>query len=299
MKKNLLLVLAVIFCNSFAFAQIPNNGFENWTTTGTYSTPDNWATLNSMTAPLGVFTATKGTPGSPGSSYLKLTSKTVTGVGVAPGVAVSGTINTTTFKPKSGFAFSSRPQSLTGSWQYMYGASASDVGFISVVLTKWNASQQKRDTIAYGKRDLTGMAMGWAAFSVNLNYRNASNPDSCIIILSASGATPANNSYLYVDNLAFAGSVTGIAKGFTSGAKLAVYPNPARENITIEFAVAKAEELKIQLTDVTGKVVQEIYSGNVSGNFNYQFSSSDLASGIYLLKINTDSGTEIRRIVIE
>ena len=73
MKKILLLIIAVVSFNFTASAQIPNNGFENWTTVGTYSNPDNWATLNSLTAPFSIYTATKGMPGSPGSSYLKLT----------------------------------------------------------------------------------------------------------------------------------------------------------------------------------------------------------------------------------
>ena len=44
---------------------------------------------------MAVYTCVKGTPGNPGTSYLKLVSKTVTGFGVVPGVAVCGTINET------------------------------------------------------------------------------------------------------------------------------------------------------------------------------------------------------------
>ena len=44
---------------------------------------------------MAVYTCVKGTPGNPGTSYLKLVSKTVAGFGVVPGVAVCGTINET------------------------------------------------------------------------------------------------------------------------------------------------------------------------------------------------------------
>lgn len=71
-----------------AFAQIPNSGFENWTTMGSYSNPDNWDQLNAMTNPNSVYTCVKGTPGNPGSSYIKLTSKTVGTMGVMHGLAV-------------------------------------------------------------------------------------------------------------------------------------------------------------------------------------------------------------------
>ena len=76
---------------------IPNGGFENWSMPNGYNVPDSWATLNDLTAPLTVYTCTKGTPGSPGASYLKLTSKSVAGIGVVPGVAVSGSLNSSSF----------------------------------------------------------------------------------------------------------------------------------------------------------------------------------------------------------
>lgn len=74
MKKSMYTFFAVCSFVATATAQLPNPGFETWTNMGTYENPDGWATLNDLTTMSGIYTATKGTPGSPGSSYLKLTS---------------------------------------------------------------------------------------------------------------------------------------------------------------------------------------------------------------------------------
>ena len=60
--------------------------------------------MNNMSSIASVYTAEKGTPGSPGTAYLKLTSKMV-GPAVMNGVAVSGVLDSMTMMPKSGFAF--------------------------------------------------------------------------------------------------------------------------------------------------------------------------------------------------
>ena len=123
MKKQLFTILLGVLAASTAIAQVPNNGFETWTSMGSYENPAQWGTMNNTTAPLGIFTAQKGTPGSVGASYLKLTSKTFSST-VVPGIAVSGVLDSMTMMPKSGFAYNQRPASFTGKWQHMiYGSS--------------------------------------------------------------------------------------------------------------------------------------------------------------------------------
>lgn len=216
-----------------AVAQIPNGGFETWTSMGGYNTPDGWDNLNAMTDPMSVYTCTKGTPGSPGTSCLKLTSKTVSGMGVAPGVAVSGVVDQTTFLPVSGFAFDQRPVSLTGKWQYM--AFGADQGHIAIYLTRWNTVTNMRETVASKTQNLSGMAMSWANFTINLTYTSGDAPDSAMIVLAASGDSPVNGSYLWVDNLAFTGTVVGIEESSLSLAAVSIYPNPATDNLTIDL----------------------------------------------------------------
>ena len=262
-------------------AQIPNNGFENWTVTGNYSTPDGWGNLNPVTSAGSVYTCLKGTPGNVGTAYLKLISKTVSGMGVVPGIAVSGVLNPVTHQAVSGFPYTNRPASLTGKWQYM--AYLSDKGYIATYLTKWSTTLHKRDTIAFNVTLLPGMVMSWQSFTTALSYKSAETPDSAMIILSASGNTPVNGSYFYLDALAFSGGNVGIPESMASSA-LTVYPNPVSGNsITIDAINHEITVNMVEIFDISGKLVSRIVTDNHLLPVNADVST--LRAGTYILRI--------------
>jgi hypothetical protein len=276
MKKIYTLIL-LAFLPILIHAQIPNNSFEDWTSTGNYNVPDQWGNLNSVTEASGSFTCIKGTPGNPGNSYLKLISKEITGMGVVPGIAVCGTLNTLTRTPVSGFPYSGRPESIDGNWQFM--AEGEDQGYISVLLSKWNQTENRRDTIAFCYNPLPGMIMSWRSFSFPLNYLSSQNPDSAIIVASASnanGSVTANYSYLYLDNLSFAGSVAGV--GEKSAGSISVYPNPAEDYIKITPSGSKTS-VKAMICDPKGTILSEI---EINGATN--ISISNYPSGVYFIR---------------
>jgi hypothetical protein len=268
-----------------SLAQIPNYGFETWTSL-TYNNPTSWDNINSTTTASGIYTTEQGTPGVTGSSYLKLTTKNIIGVGVVPGIAVSGTINKTTLKPVSGFAFNQRPTSLTGSWQYMvYSAKGvADSGYIDIQLTRWDATMSMRDTVVGVHYRLPGMKMKWNAFSIPLAYvDNVNYPDSAVITLSASGSTPTAKDFLYVDNLAFSGTqlTTGIA-GISGNKKFNVYPNPASDKINFELPVTNNSKADIQILNLQGIIVKSIKDVDATSTISVDISG--LPTGNYILK---------------
>ena len=298
MKTNLLFIAAVSLMSTASYAQtIPNAGFENWTTT-TFSDPDNWGTFNSTTAPLGASTVEQGAPGNPGSFYIKITSKTIAPLGIVPGVAVTGIINIATQSVSGGFPISSRPAKLTGKWQYMsYGIT--DTGSVTVLLSHWNTITHAKDTVSYTHRLLTGMVMSWASFNIILNYQSSSlTPDTAMIVLAASNATPANNSYLYVDALAFTGSV-GIDENSSSAKMLSVYPNPSSNLLNVSFTLENSSNVKVQLLDLSGKLLQELNSKSSVGENTLSMNLEGIDNGIYFVRLLTDNGTETKKIVIE
>ena len=306
MKHFFFLALAIAGERLLAQTVIPNAGFENWTAVGTYSLPDSWGTMNNSTASFSVYTATKGTPGSPGTGYLKLTSKT-TGSTVTGGIAVSGKLDTLTLQPKSGFAYNLRPANFAGKWQYMvYGNS---IGSIRVLTTKWNATAMKRDTIAHAETNLTGMAMSWANFSIPLTYLDSLRyPDSCMIVLKASGANPSNNDYLWVDNLAFTGTVavytptvdtTGLPQLSTSITQVQVWPVPARDNLQLNIASNLATEAKLQVFALTGQLLQTQHINLQNGSTLCTLNVSNYARGTYILQISSNNNTLSKQLIIE
>ncbi len=296
MKKSIFTIIACLGIITTTKAQIPNFSFENWTNAGTYEIPDMWGTMNNTTKLASIYTATKATPGSPGNSYIKLTSKTV-GTSVVNGIAVSGKLDSLTMTAKSGFAFAQRPFSLTGKWQHMiYGSSQ---GSIQITLTRWDVGLNQRVTVASANQVLSGMAMSWANFTIPLTYADGNFPDTCIITMKASGNAPTNNDYLWIDNLLFAGSVTGINKVANYISSINIFPNPATEKITVELNTKIQSTITLQIIDVTGKLISENNIGEVYGKYSHELNTSGIAKGTYFLKISTNDNFEVKKIIIE
>lgn len=293
--KNINLLVVTFFMSTYiSFSQIPNNGFENWTSMGSYSNPDGWATMNEMTDMNGVYTATMGSPGNVGASYLKLTSKKI-GQSIINGIAVSGEINPITMEPKTGFPFNGLPKSLTGNWQYMSSSS----GSTSVLLSKWNVNTLRRDTIAYAFQTLKGMAMSWASFEINLDYRMSTIPDSCIITFKSSGTSPSNYDYLYVDNLSFNYSVANIDDIRSENKSVDIYPNPVKEELNISMHVINDIDIKIQIIGNDGKLIYSKELRKTNGNVNHMIDTSLFPKGIYFVDISSETISETRKIVIQ
>lgn len=299
MKKSFLTIVAATLVSVSTFAQIPNNSFENWTSAGSYSNPDGWDNLNSMMSSMSIYGCTQGTGGATGGglSYLKLTTKNVGGMGMMPGVAVCGVMDMMTYKAISGFPYTQKPQSLAGSWMYM--PTGSDVGFVSVYLTKWNSGMMMRDTIAFVNNTISTMVMNWTNFSLNLTYNSSATPDSAIIIFSASGTAPVANSYLYVDNLSFTGGTTGVEDIGNFITNISAYPNPATENISIELNINQLSSVKLQLVDLAGKLIKEVNAGQIQGKYNTVINTTGIIAGTYFLKVSANGAVEVKKIIIQ
>ena len=294
MKKLILAALSVATALT-SNAQIPNAGFETWMNMGSYENPDSWSTLNDYTTAAGIYTAEKGTPGSPGSSYLKLTSKTAGGT-VANGIAVCGTIDPVTHLPKSGFAFSGQPVSFTGKWQHMiYGTSQ---GSINVQLTRWDATTNARVVVATANKTLTGMAMSWANFTIPFVYTDAQAPDSCIIVLRASGSMPTDQDYLWVDNLAFSGSVAGLNED-TLLAGVDIFPNPTSDKVHVSILSANQENAVIELVSVSGAVLLQRKENLEHGPNTIEISVEPFPSGNYFVAVHVGMERVMLPLVIK
>ena len=296
MKKSILSIVTATFISVSAFSQIPNPGFESWTAVGSYSVPNGWGTMNNTTAISNTYTATKGTPGSPGTAYLKLTSKTI-GTAVVNGIAVSGVLDSMTMMPKSGFAYNTRPANFTGKWQHMiYGSSQ---GSIKVTLTRWDSGMGVRIPVASGNVTLSGMAMAWANFTIPLTYTDGNNPDSCIIVMKASGSAPTNNDYLWVDNLAFSGVVTGIQNQESLLSNVNVFPNPSAELINVNINLKSEQKISLELIDLIGNVIISKDLGTLQGDSKQCLNVNGIVKGTYFVRVVSEKGITTKKIILE
>ncbi|MEI6898348.1 MAG: T9SS type A sorting domain-containing protein [Bacteroidota bacterium] len=298
--KAIYTAFALILLPCLSFAQIPNFSFEDWSNFVSYDNPDHWASMNSITAGVGQFTCEMGTPGNPGNYFMKLTSRTLSGLGTVPGIAVCGVLNTTSRKPVSGFPYSDRPASFKGKWQFM--AYGEDQGFISVVLSKWNIDTHQRDTVAYIDQALKGMQMSWASFDLEFNYINylsSGAPDSALIFCSASNAhnaPTANYSYLWLDSLAFAGTVGGMEER-NRGTKFIAYPNPTTAILNISFSEKQIPPLSYFIIDELGQT----YNPNIlkQGHESVTVDVATYHPGIYSFVIQTRDNIRTTRFIIK
>lgn len=77
------------------------------------------------------------------------------------------------------------------------------------------------------------------------------------------------------------------------------YPNPFNPQTLIGFSLPKGTNVKIIVSDVSGKQVSEpVNSYYVSGNHSVNFNAAELASGIYFYTIFTGEFTETRKMLL-
>lgn len=286
--KNAISIIFSVIMSNFCLAQIPNGDFENWVAIKNYSEPRNWSCLNSITSRFNVFTSTRMGDASKGFS-VSIYSKEVNGK-IVPGILVSGKIDTISYRPLSGFAFTERPIELNGIRQYM--GYENDNGFIAAYLTKWDNTKNRRDTIGIAYEQLGGMLHEWKDFKIPFQYKSQLKPDSCIIILSASGKTPKANSFLYIDNLSFyATPPKPPVKPLTD---FLIYPIPFNNFIYIEKGKLNVSIKQIFITDITGRSILQM---DVNTSELIEISVSNLSCGAYFLKIVSDESTITKKII--
>ncbi|MBA2613658.1 MAG: T9SS type A sorting domain-containing protein [Bacteroidetes bacterium] len=74
---------------------------------------------------------------------------------------------------------------------------------------------------------------------------------------------------------------------------LSVYPNPTTGSVFISFNSVDGETASINVSDINGRIVKEEKLGKLnSGEANYTFETNDLASGMYIVTINSSSNTK-------
>lgn len=74
-----------------------------------------------------------------------------------------------------------------------------------------------------------------------------------------------------------------------------IYPNPTEDFISISNTNASLEINKVGIIDVNGRAIRTIILGNASNNS--QINVSDLSAGIYMLVINSNKGTGVKKFV--
>lgn len=268
-----------------AVAQIPNGGFEDWTTVSTYQEPNGWITFNGLaTIGGGDPTTEQGTPGAVGSYFAKVTTRN-TAFGMIQGVLITGDVST----GSTGFAYASRPAAFTGQWQY--GIQPQDTGMVAVYFSKWNTTTQHSDSIGAGVALVLGSLSGWNAMNIPITYFSSATPDTAYIGVFSSMNSPVEGSFIQLDDLGF-GAASGIEET-KAAAAIRVFPSPAT---TVLNVVSDKQIEEVDLLDMTGRIVLKHNASAKAATVDLD----DLNTGRYLVQLRMEDGTRnVRSFVKE
>lgn len=96
------------------------------------------------------------------------------------------------------------------------------------------------------------------------------------------------------------GEAVSITKTYQNVAAADVYPNPANEMTNLVFNLETADNINIQVMDVTGKVVLDLGAATYNTGINrVNIETSTLKGGIYFINLSSDDTRYTQRLIVE
>ena len=79
----------------------------------------------------------------------------------------------------------------------------------------------------------------------------------------------------------------------------AAYPNPSRETINFIYSLPEEGRVELSVYDLSGRRVATLVDSELTaGRHEVSWSCADVESGVYLYRLETDSGSMTKRLVI-
>ena len=288
MKKTTLIFSSLFFIALLAKAQIPNSGFENWTSAGAYQDPTYWGSTNSYSA--GPFYAvTKSLdnfPVSVGTYSVRIENN----IAAFPPYAGRGALFTGPPPPQPNFPIVGAPTSLTG--YYKFDSQNNDTMFIQIQL------YYQGNSVAFGQYTSAASVSAWSSFNIPISaYALADSGSMILVAYNANGFNfvPHGNSVLYVDNLNFDYLITGVDQLKSGSTPFDLYPNPASDFVAVNRNVANTASITAAIFNPLGELVK---SETITNN-GQKISVKELANGIYTIELKSTEGSEKQKLVIQ
>jgi hypothetical protein len=314
MKHLFTLVLLALAMNA-AYSQTPvlkenvviaNGDFENWYNVPTFNyedigtgPTDNWtATLNSLAA-------VPPTAGGPGPVTVFKTTDVHSGNYAAKAVSapfplgpvtifIPGMIGTAQMDMVGVRALlgkpcaDCRPSHFKGFYKYepVNGDSCGAV----ILLSRWNSTAKKRDTIGYGKMVQREAVSTYTPFDITVNYTGAGVVDSITLLVVSSagfnvinfmGSVGQSGNTMYVDDLTL-DYPNGIQQVVMPEVAVTAYPNPATDILHIDLS----KEVKSGSLDVFNAAGKLVGSYSLSAKTN-TIPVYSLVNGAYYYRLTS------------
>jgi hypothetical protein len=158
----------------------------------------------------------------------------------------------------------------------------------------WSATGQELSSVSSGAANPTS-SEDYVKNYVNLSDF-AGHEGSNVRLAFVLDVVGTDNSPVYLDNIELFLNANSSPVIPTERSSI-LYPNPAREYFNLVFNLPDREDLTIQIISATGAVVHEVsYPGTL--NQTYTFSTELFRTGVYVIKISSNSIVETKRLII-
>ncbi len=79
-----------------------------------------------------------------------------------------------------------------------------------------------------------------------------------------------------------------------------IYPNPAEGHAQVDFVSEVQDHVQIQMLDLNGRVIRQLYEGEVAERelYSFELDGNELPAGVYLLKVEGESQQQVRKWVL-
>jgi hypothetical protein len=78
-----------------------------------------------------------------------------------------------------------------------------------------------------------------------------------------------------------------------------IYPNPASAITVIPVITTKSLEVKIEVTDILGRTMKTIFSGEIPiGENNYFIHANEYAAGTYFVNLKTEDKVFVQKLIV-
>lgn len=109
--------------------------------------------------------------------------------------------------------------------------------------------------------------------------------------------TQSNGNNMYIDDINLNGTV-GLDEAMEQSLGFGVYPNPAVAGVNIDFRLDDRSDIRIDVLDVTGRIVNRITESKLDAG-EYQFElPAGLPAGVYSVRLIVDGYVTSRKVTI-
>jgi hypothetical protein len=105
-----------------------------------------------------------------------------------------------------------------------------------------------------------------------------------------------------VDKISQTGEILVGVKDVTKPADFTLsqnYPNPLNPTTTISYDLPEAQEISLQVFDVTGRLVETLYNGyKEAGHWDVTWNAGNQTSGIYIYRLKVGDKHISRKMLL-